>query len=355
MDSKERRFITALKNKMKNIGFVSLNSGGTMGHMSLLTNLANKILKKTEHKCFIFSEYDYAKSSSLKNNNLEFVKIKKQEHSKTIAGCFKYKYKQEFLDIIKTKKIDILIFSTFFDKKLVEEARKIVQKVFLISYPLRDTHREAFFVKNLYELFDKVFTLKDIVDLLRIYPNETLALPPNLDFKFNNKYKRSNKILITCGGGGRPSSEIFFNIIKENIKDILERYPELEFTIIKGNSNFNFNSDRVKIIEWSNNFIELVKESDFIISESGYFTIMELLALNKPALVIPGARRIDNQELRAVRFEGLGKGFFMLPEQDNNDFFIIFDKIKNFKVSETNVIRKLSEVKLESLIFKELI
>jgi hypothetical protein len=58
---------------MKNIGFVSLNSGGTMGHMSLLTNLANKLT--SEHKCFIFSEHEYQNFSNFKNKSLEFIKI----------------------------------------------------------------------------------------------------------------------------------------------------------------------------------------------------------------------------------------------------------------------------------------
>lgn len=337
---------------MKNIGFVSLNSGGTMGHMSLLTNLANKLTP--EHKCFIFSEHDYKSFSNFKNKSLKFIKIKKQEHTSSIAGCLKYNYGQNFLELIKKNKIEILIFSTFFDKELVEEARKIVKKVYLISYPLRDTHREAFFVNKLYALFDKVFTLRDIINFLRTYPNEVFALPPNLNFNSNDKSKKSNKVLITCGGGGRPSSEIFFKIIESNFKNILIKYPELKFTIITGNSKFNFESHRVKIIDWSNNFLELVKESDFVISEAGYFTIMDLLALNKPALVIPGSRRIDNQELRAVRFQGLGKGLFMLPEQDNQDFLAIFDKIKNFQIYETNIFKGLLGIKLDNLIYKEL-
>ena len=53
-----------------------------------------------------------------------------------------------------------------------------------------------------------------------------------------------------------------------------------------------------------------------MICEAGYNTITELLFLGKPALAIPGIRRIDNQELRAVRYESAGCGYALFPEED---------------------------------------
>ncbi|MBS3071873.1 hypothetical protein J4408_02700, partial [Candidatus Pacearchaeota archaeon] len=294
---------------MKKIGFVSLGTGGTMGHMTLITNLS-KSLSEKGYDCTIFTEYDYEKFSNVKSNEIKYVKLKNQEHTNTIGGCLIYRYAQEVIELIKKNNIKILIFSTIFDIKIIEFAKSQGIKTMLISYPLRDSHREIFTLNGYSKLFDKIYSLKDLESMNsnNLFENEVIVLP---SYKIENKYFRKKrtskeiKILVTCGGGGRPSSTKFFEIITKSIEEVTKSLPNITFTILKGSSNTQLNLKNCKVIDWSTDFKTDLDEHDFVISEAGYFTVFELMLYRKTGILIPGARRIDNQELRAIIYEKL--------------------------------------------------
>lgn len=128
------------------------------------------------------------------------------------------------------------------------------------------------------------------------------------------------------GGGGLSSSIKFFELINYLIEEFPEK--EVRFTIIKGNSNFKFNRKKnVKIIKWSNHLNDLFSKTDLIVSEAGYFTLLDIIQTNIPAIMIPGKRGIDNQELRAVSFELLGAGKMHFPFQNKGNLKEIVYKI----------------------------
>ncbi len=309
---------------MKNIAIISLGTGGTMGHMTLTTKLSD-LLVKHGHKVFLISESNYNPFSNIKNNKILSFKIKKQKHTKTVGGCLNYKYKEKLIELFQLKKIDVLFFSTFYDLEVIKSAKKLGIKSYLISYPLRDSHREAIICRKYNSHFEKVFTLTDVSKVREKYSNEVFVKP--FLFKKNKSptTTKIKKILFTCGGGGRPSSKVFFSLIKKIIKNIRLKYPDIEMILIRGNSSFNLNLKGVKIVDWSNNFIKLLGDVDLVISEAGYYTFLDLLSLNKPAILIPGERRIDNQELRAVEFEKRGLGEFFFPTEDPK---LLFDRIR---------------------------
>jgi len=74
--------------------------------------------------------------------------------------------------------------------------------------------------------------------------------------------------------------------------------------------------ENIKVIKWTEKISKLLDKSDLIISEAGYFTMLDLLLTKTPAIMIPGKRGIDNQELRAVNFELLGIGKIHFPFQE---------------------------------------
>lgn len=322
---------------MKNIAILSLGSGGTMGHMTLSTHLSNMLIK-SGNRVTLISDSDYSSFLDKNIRNLDLLEIKKQRHIKTVGGNLSYKYKVSLINILKSRKIEILIFSTFYDLELVREAKKLGIICFLISYPLRDSHRSAIISRKYYSLFDKCFTLEDIYKLNVNYPNEVMVKP--FFSKSNNKKISSQvrSILFTCGGGGRPSARLFSKIIKKIVPEILKSYIHIKIIIIKGNSNINIINKRVNILDWSNDFINLLDKSDLIISEAGYYTLLDLISLRKPAILIPGERRIDNQELRAVHFELLGLGKFYFPTENTDS---LLREIKNI-VDCPEILKKYS-------------
>ena len=154
-----------------NIAIVSLDSGGTMGHMSLTTKLSESLSKK--NNIFLFSDHDYSDFSRLRIRN--FIKLPKQKHTKSIGGCINYKYKKFFIDQVKKNNINVVIFSTFYDIDLLDYLKKLNIKTLLISYPLRDTHRQVIKIRKFNNHFDKIFTLSDITCPKKIFPNEEIV------------------------------------------------------------------------------------------------------------------------------------------------------------------------------------
>lgn len=336
---------------MKNIGIVSFGTGGTMGHMSLTTNLS-KFLAEKGHKIYLFSESNYSKFSNIGHKNFEIIKISIQKHVKTVGGCLEYKYGEEFMKDLMKKKIEVLIFSTFFDLNLVRFCNKKDIKCILISYPLRDSHRKAIQLRKYYYNFDRVFILKDIIDINKVSNKEFIVSPiKNITILKKRDKKLLNNILITCGGGGRPSSALFFKIIKKVVKKIYSLDKSIKFTIIIGNSNKRLKLPNSKILSWSKKFIKLLKYNDLVISEAGYFTILDLINIKIPAILIPGERRIDNQELRALKYQESGCGYMHFP---NEDYLKIVNKVISLK-KEKGKMKILSESysKLNDIIFNK--
>ncbi len=229
------------------------------------------------------------------------------------------------ISLIKNNNISTLIFSTFYDLKILEYCKINKIKTILISYPLRDSHREAIKSRSYYKNFYSVLTLNEIYNVKKISSNEKIVSPlrtktKKIPLKENNKFN----VLVTCGGGGRPSSKLFFNKIKQMIPLIMKKHPNAKIDIIKGNYKLDLKLYNGKIISWSAIFPELLNKSDLIISEAGYYTLVDLISLGKRAILIPGERRIDNQELRAIKFK-------------NHSLFVkacLYNLLKNLNGSE---------------------
>lgn len=299
---------------MNKIGIISIGSGGTMGHMSLTTKLSYELLNNNI-EVFLFTEHDYSDYSNFKKIKLRMVKIPSQPHMKSLGGKISYKYKAELIDLLRIYHINILIFSTFYDLDIVKYARANNLKSILVSYPLRDSHREIIKTRNYFDYFDLILTLKDIYHIEKISNNEKIVRPFDIPIGEHKKLNNISKVLVTCGGGGRPSSNIFFNLVQELIIE-LSKYFKLRFTLIKGNSEFNFKVlPNTELIKWSDSFLDLVQSHDLIIAEAGYYTLFELISLSKPAIIIPGERRIDNQEYRAIKYESESLGIAFFPEE----------------------------------------
>lgn len=310
-----------------NIGIISLNCGGTAGHMSLTIKLSEMLAKK-HNKIILITDNDYSLFFKNKKINFEIVKIRKAKHRKTVGGCLNYRYKKSLKSLIKKRNISKLIFSTFYDLDILEYCKLNKIKTVLIGYPLRDSHREAIKLRGYYKHFDHIFTLNEIYDVKKISANEKIVSP--MITRTKSVYKKNKKeinILITCGGGGRPSSELFFNYIKKIIPLMVKKYPKIKFTVIRGNYKDKLKLINSKIISWSENFPDLLKKSDLVISEAGYYTLVDIISLNKKAILIPGERRIDNQELRAIKFEQSKLGFAIFPVEDTK---LLLERLETF-------------------------
>ena len=192
---------------MNRVLIVSLNSGGTMGHGKIITSLANFLSKKGK-QVIVLSDMSYSKNFDV-DNKIKIKNLRKIPHiNYTIGGMCSCNQRNQIYEFAKKNNVECVIFSTFFDLNLVKKFKNNKIKTILVSYPIRDTYRLALKQNRAYSTFDKVITLYDPSFHDKAMPNERLVNPLNIVRKEIASTKK-NDILVTCGGGGRPSSKLF--------------------------------------------------------------------------------------------------------------------------------------------------
>lgn len=314
---KEPGFAVSLPKEGASLAFVSFGTAGTMGHMSLITRITEQVLKRTSNHVSIFSEYNYKDFSGLKSNNLDYVKIPKEEMKHSVAGSKDYEYSDLLLEELLECGSSHVFFSSFFDACLNEKLGEEGLKRYLISYPLRDTYLSIFYEEGFYDYFDKCILLKDISPIPFMDKLENTRLAElNLKDKRRSSFS-DDQILIMMGGGGRPSANNFMQLVSNTINFMSEQHPDAYFKVLLGAYN-NKNEDdydlpNTEVVKWEENVQQEYEKSKFVISEAGFFTVHELLENQLPAILVPGFRNMDNQELRATHWEFKGLGYYALP------------------------------------------
>ncbi|MEK6858273.1 MAG: glycosyltransferase [Nanoarchaeota archaeon] len=342
---------------MNNVLIVSLNPGGTMGHGRIVTSLSNNLIKYKK-KVTLVSETNYAYFFNI-DKKVNQIILPKSKHVPTLGGMYKYIQKNKILDICEKKNINCIIFSTFFDLELVKEIKKKRIKTILLSYPIRDTFRKALIFNKTYNSFDKIVSLYDPSTNEEKLKNEIIVNPLKTVLTIPENRQKID-ILLTCGGGGRYSAKVFINKTVDALKLIFKEKENLRVTFIKGNSKTKNMLSKINLIRWSKKFEELIASSKIVISEAGYFTMLDLINNNKSAILIPGIRRIDNQELRALTLENLGLGKVFFPfEKKQKLTELIKGSLKNSDKNNSKFIaikRKFNKyAELTSVIQRELI
>lgn len=313
-----------------------------MGHGRILSALANNLVKHKK-SIIIVSDTDYS-SFFIFNSNVKFIVLPKTDHvNHTIGGMYSYKYSYKILDIIEKKKVECVIFSTFFDPELVRLIKNKEVKTILLSYFIRDSFRRALINRRAYELFDKIISLYDPSVKTTKLRNEIIVNPLKLvDTKKRTHPKHKYDILITCGGGGRPSSSIMIRRALNAITRVAKTRKRLNVILISGGSRYYRKINWIKHIKWTHKFEEVLDSSCIVISEAGYYTMLNFINHNKYAIIIPGQRIIDNQELRALELERVGLAKVFFPFEDDHRLSALIEEAldnKNKHVSTSKINR----------------
>ncbi len=336
---------------------ISLNSGGTMGHGKIITSLANFLSQKNK-QVIILSDMPFSKNFDV-NHKVKVKNLRKIPHANyTIGGMCRCNKRDQIYEFVRKNNIGCAIFSTFFDLDLVKKFKNNNIKTILLSYPIRDTYRLALKQNGAYNTFDKVITLYDPSFHDKAMSNESLVNPLKIARKEITSTEKSD-VLVACGGGGRPSSKLFLKKTFSALKKVISKNKDIKITIIKGNSKWNIIHENIKTITWTKNFGSMMSSSKVIISEAGYFTMLDLINYKKEVILIPGERVIDNQEIRALKLEELGIGKVFFPfEKASKLSNLINEKLQEadldysaFKqvLDKFNSYPDLSEVVLEEL------
>jgi len=311
----------------KNIVLVSLSSAGTEGHLSVVKSLF-RYSKSKDFYPIVISESDYAGFFP----SGCFLKLEQFEDKSelSLGGAIDSTYDLQLARFLNQIKPKIVIFETFFSPNLI---KNIKYPCYFVGCKFRDTHQELFFRKRFFSLFKKVYFMEEAFEVFKAKDvslkidkvvKNVYYCPPILSVSDKRLPAcRREKIIVTCGGGGLRSANKLLLAANEALYSMnLGVYSE----VIYITGPFNQNKHELLLSGKSRQYTHIkdlpkdLKRSRLVISEAGYNTINELVVTDTPALLIPGFRALDNQELRAVSSDIFGFDW-IFPEYLNSDYF----------------------------------
>ncbi|MFT4308621.1 MAG: glycosyltransferase [Candidatus Woesearchaeota archaeon] len=291
-----------------NVALVSLASSGTGGHRTLLNTIADGL---TSHRTVLITDTPVAYANTFSDVSA----LTPVKGIKSTAGRIEHPSSDDIVKALDDHRIEHVVFSTFFDERVLEHARSRGLERTLVSYPLRDTFRELFFLRAYERLFDNVVILEDF-GLEQPY-REQGARIARYDPKIAPGGEREQNILVSCGGGGLPSASTFFSVVSSALEKATNELADYAIDVSYGTHNQppHIGLPNVTVRKWFPDFVDRARSSRLVIGEAGYFTTHEAVSTGTPMILIPGHRRTDNQELRAVELERRGYGTVVFPEE----------------------------------------
>ena len=141
--------------------------------------------------------------------------------------------------------------------------------------------------------------------------------------------------------GGSLGAKAINDVIWNNLKILTTKYTLLHI-VGKNNTNQDISIKDYHQIEFAKDIENYFSCADIVISRSGSNTIFELLALNKPMILIPlpkSSRSRGDQELNADYFQL--NGFAEVITQDNLTISTLENKINHILSNKHNYINKM--------------
>jgi len=344
---------------------------GSLGHIRLGEMIAYQL-----SNCFpgaeliLVSENDIIplfKNVGSIRDNCKFIKLKhkkiiknNQDESLANNGGDLYQYCTNLDEIILKKKPDIIIFLALFPKQVLERIKSLPNKNILITWTYKKEQWEIFLNNNYNKYFDAIYLIdlekpkityqKNVhyIGPIRPYLNQKSALSKYLIKKYKldrNKFT----ILITAGGGGFASAENVLN----NLDQIIDKYNnQVRFIIISGLFYRKFKTlenqrENIIVEKYEPHIFELMPHCQLVISEAGYNTVNEIITTATPAILIPGFRNNDNQQIRAkfLKREAGVKVIDNIKEvsaiitkymRNNKELLKIKERLSNLQLSDGN-------------------
>jgi hypothetical protein len=298
------------------VGFVSLNSGGTMGHMTITTRAADHLIRDCGAECIFVCDHDFRPYGPPACRQVAFAEVPQAEHQYSVGGCLNAVPVPRLLDALTAFGCNVAIFSTFFSVDAVRAVNDAGICPVLLTFPLRDSHWAALGVQDYWSLFQEILVLSDLYEPTVCYANQRTVAPLcQIGSESVGSAMDTPQVLVVVGGGGRPSSQRMLELVREAAGELSARGISLDWAVSHGTTCPASTECWGRTVRWEPDLPSWIGRYDLVLSEAGYNTVSELLSIGQPSLLIPGHRRIDNQELRALNYEGSGCGVCCLPEQ----------------------------------------
>jgi len=175
------------------------------------------------------------------------------------------------------------------------------------------------------------------------------------------------KFTLLCYGGSQGARSLITAIVSL-LPEILESW---QVVLVTGKANYEFAQQSIKnlkfvcalkIFEYIDNLVELLKEADLVVCRAGAATIAELLFYKKKAIIIPYPAASDNHQVENAKVaENIGIGTIIKDDENLSrnlkkyllDFMNNPDKIKEKNYEQKSKDGILPQKKMAELILME--
>jgi glycosyltransferase involved in cell wall biosynthesis/MoaA/NifB/PqqE/SkfB family radical SAM enzyme/predicted glycosyltransferase len=124
-------------------------------------------------------------------------------------------------------------------------------------------------------------------------------------------------LVATAGGGGQPvDAQRFVGAVTGAHEILRRRFPKLRTIVVHGPNARAASAPLPRglgTLSWTPALPALLQGADAVVSQAGYNAICELRALRKGAVIVPGARKMEDQSARAHRLEAIGAASVAAP------------------------------------------
>jgi len=316
---------------------IIITGGGTLGHILPILPVVFSIYN--EYDLYFIGTIKGKEKSYFKKNNIiryfkkiyyvDMIGINRKKIYKNFVTIIKYiKSSYEIKKILGKIKPDLVIgMGGYISGVVIKQAIKKDIKTII--------HEQnaimGFANKLVYKKVNKVLLTYEIKDLN--IKNKCLIGNPRLNY-VKKTYKTSDKNIILIFGGSLGSVFLnnliinnidYFNIQFYNIYLVVgdKYYVDNQSKIKKIEKDYTF----IKIYNFLDNIIDIMKDSSLIICRSGASTISEILGLRKPTIFIPSPNVTSNHQYYNA-LDLYNKGCCEMIEEKNLTKEKLYDLIK---------------------------
>lgn len=338
---------------------IIISAGGTGGHIYPALAIINKIKDmEPDSEILYIGTTDRMENKIIPEKNIPYLGIEMQGLNrknilKNITVLKKYlkaikKVKKE----IKKFNPDIVIgVGGYVSAPVIKAAHSLGYKTIIHeqnSYPGVSN-------QTLSKIVDKV--LVSLPDSINYFPKEKtvytgnprseeitlIKAVPKSQFGFSNSKKL---VVIVMGSlGSATMNEKELELVKEF------KNKDYEVLLITGEKYFNDykNIDipkNVKVVPFLSELINLLKNTDLIVSRAGASTIAEITAIGLPSILVPSPYVTNNHQLKNAKELEKNEACYIIEEKDfSKDTLIpLIDKILNDKTLYQNMKNKTKKL-----------
>ena len=216
---------------------------------------------------------------------------------------------------------DLVVFDTHAPMRVVERLTAAGVRSVLVQRELRPEALRSFLAKGLALAFDQLVVPHDASEVdVAVYGDTPVSLVGPIVRSIEPALPSATpRVVAMAGGGGQPvDAKRYLRAVVDAHLLARARIPALETVLVTGPyAEPPADVDGyagLTLIASTPDLLSLLAGASVVVSQAGYNAIAEIRQLQKPAILIPGYRKAEDQLARASRLVRAGAAVIAKPE-----------------------------------------